>query len=103
MLICNQFHLDMRLITAATFNTLIDLYNAKLAKPEKAPNVDNEEDTISEPDVPTLKAAPSGSLVPFESNNDVEVPQNPAARSPTKAFQKQVPLTSVKRVPAVYG
>ncbi|KAF8199744.1 hypothetical protein K438DRAFT_1966109 [Mycena galopus ATCC 62051] len=70
---------------AAAFNTLIGLYNAKLAQPVKEPNVDNEEDAIGELDLSSPKEVPDGSLVPYDSDDDDEVPQKLAARSPTKS------------------
>ncbi|KAF8185789.1 hypothetical protein K438DRAFT_2154584 [Mycena galopus ATCC 62051] len=79
---------------AAAFNTLIGHYNTTLAKPSKVFEVGDEEDAVGELDVPTLKADPGGSLVPYDSDDNVEVSQKPAVRSLTKVFQKQAPSTS---------
>ncbi|KAF8179540.1 hypothetical protein K438DRAFT_1977248 [Mycena galopus ATCC 62051] len=76
---------------AAAFNTLIGHYNASLPKSSRVFKVGDEEDAISELDIPTPKADPGGSLILYNSNEEVDTqpPKKPVTCAPTKSPQKQ--------------
>ncbi|KAF8166429.1 hypothetical protein K438DRAFT_1984234 [Mycena galopus ATCC 62051] len=68
---------------AAAFNTLIGHYNASLPNSDMALDVGDEEDAVGELDLSSPKADPGGSLVPYDSDKEVDAqpPKKPVTRT----------------------